>query len=77
MNICVFACSTIRHITGGMEMHVESLLKGLSSRGHNMSVITTFLFFLINGRLETAKFNNIDYNVANGTITGQYSKSWF
>lgn len=77
MNICVFARSTVHHSTGGMEMHLESLLKGLSSHGRNMSVITTILFSMINGRLEKAKFNNIDYNVANRTITGQYSKSGF
>lgn len=40
MNICIFAKSLPVHITGGMEIHVQSLAEGLIKRDHNVTIIT-------------------------------------
>ncbi|MCZ7355837.1 MAG: glycosyltransferase family 4 protein [Candidatus Methanoperedens sp.] len=41
MNICIFAKGLPVHITGGMEIHVQSLVDGLIKRQHKVTVITT------------------------------------
>jgi glycosyltransferase involved in cell wall biosynthesis len=41
MNICIFAKGLPVHVTGGMEIHVQSLVDGLINRQHKVTVITT------------------------------------
>ncbi len=40
MNICIFAKSLPVHTTGGMEIHVQSLVQGLINRNHKVTIIT-------------------------------------
>ncbi len=41
LNICIFAKGLPVHTTGGMEIHVQSLIDGLIKRRHKVTVITT------------------------------------
>jgi glycosyltransferase involved in cell wall biosynthesis len=75
MNICIFARSTIYHWTGGMEIHLEHIIKGLSSRGHNISVITTTLPDKRDS--EELSRNKVDYYFVKAETSGKYSKLWW
>jgi glycosyltransferase involved in cell wall biosynthesis len=41
MKICIFAKGLPVHIIGGLELHTQDLINGLTKRGHHVTVITT------------------------------------
>ncbi len=73
MNICFFAIVTCRHgITGGMEIHLKLLSKGLVERGHALTVIST----QHPKGVEFEEINGIRQHYLNNTIFGSKRGGW-
>ena len=73
LHICCLTRITLGHdVKGGMEVHVDTLARGLASRGYRVSIVTT-------GRADGTQEETSDgvrtFYVA-GTTPGRYSDAW-
>lgn len=73
LHICCLTRITLGHsVKGGMEVHVDSLARGLVARGHQVTVVTT-------GRTDGTEVETIDgvrTFYLSGTTPGRYSRDW-
>lgn len=73
LHICCLTRITLGHaVKGGMEVHVDTLARGLVARGHRLTVVTTGR----SDRVEEETSEGMRVFYLAGTTPGRYSDAW-